>query len=90
VCDVKVRAGVDQAAAGLLAEVFKPLIEPAAAQGNDGVGAAHRPVHAGLPEAYSCDGLTTGVDHAGADVAARNSSNVNPATPKHETVDGRL
>ena len=38
-----------------------------ASQGDDGVGAANGPVHAGVLEALSDDGATAGFDNAGAD-----------------------
>jgi hypothetical protein len=37
-----------------------------AAQGDDGVGAADGPVHAGLLEPLADDGLAAGLDNAGA------------------------
>ena len=37
-----------------------------AAQGDDGIGAAHGPFHAGLFEAVSDDGVASGLDDAGA------------------------
>src|ERR1035441_217899 len=53
--DIKVRAG-GSGSTGLCPEVFESLIEPAAAQSNDGVGTSYGPEHAGLLEAYSDDG----------------------------------
>src|SRR5258708_202287 len=41
------------------------LLGLAAAQGDDGVGAADGPVHAGLLEALADDGFAAGLDDAG-------------------------
>jgi len=46
--------------------VLESTIEMAAAEGDDGVGAADGPEHAGLFEPVSDDRLTAGFDHPGA------------------------
>src|SRR5258708_12028633 len=61
--DIKVNSG---GATGLPV-VFGAAIEMAAAEGDDGVGTADGPEHAGLFEAAANDGLTPGFDNAGTD-----------------------
>src|SRR5450432_676758 len=63
VCDV----GVGSGRAACLPVVGKAVIEMATAEGNDGVGSAECPEHAGLLETRADDSLASGFDDTGAD-----------------------
>src|SRR5437763_7789858 len=45
--------------------ILQPTAEPTAAKGNDGIGTANGPEHAGLFEAAADDGFAARFDHAG-------------------------
>src|SRR5436309_3389556 len=62
--DIKVRRNGGSDGSSLLPVILKPAIEPAAAQGGDGVGAAHRPEHARSFQAGSDHGLAASFHHA--------------------------
>ena len=50
----------------LLPVILEPPVDAAATQGDDGVGAANSPEHAGSLQARSDDGLAAGFNYAGA------------------------
>jgi hypothetical protein len=64
---VKRLVKMSQAARRATQLVLELSVELAAPQGNDSVGAANRPEHAGLLEARTDDGLASGFDDARAD-----------------------